>query len=224
VFPPQTTSVSDVCLGGQASAPANVLRATPHERRRTRTPHPSYRQHTSSPERSGHFGSSGTTRTVAFASSLLSTQGDTRVGDGEVSCIGLWVRCQVRLSEGYAMSEKRENQPCLSWRRGGTDRTKGGLHATSASGKTLKPPDVPCLMGPMTAHRRFPYISLRDAQPLDDPHVYTRGLQHFQREVLATHAPASIPPPGRHHRLSSVPRVRRPFVPAQPNITARIQA
>jgi hypothetical protein len=80
----------------------------------------------SSPARSGHFGSPGATRMVALASSFLSTRGDTSEGDRVVSRIGLRVRCQAPLPEGYANAEKGENPPCVSSSRGGTDRPPVG--------------------------------------------------------------------------------------------------
>jgi hypothetical protein len=98
--------------------------------------------------------------------------------DWEIPCIGLGLRCQARLPEGYTISEKRK--PAVFALETRENRPgEGRFSRKRASVKKLKQPNVPYSMCPMTAHRRFPHVSPQDAQQLDNPHLYTCGIQDF---------------------------------------------
>src|SRR5215813_1355857 len=99
---------------------------------------------------------SGTTSIDALSSSLLSTRGTTLASDWEVSCIGLRLRCQARLPEGYrrAVTEARDD---LLLRR--SPRDAGALVRRSPHGLRLAIP-IQLLLFPVAVPLFFEGLDL----------------------------------------------------------------
>jgi hypothetical protein len=127
---------------------------------------------------SGHLGSAATPSMVSPTASYRQ-EGTCRRAMGR----GFVYRMRDGMSSarspvGDAISEKRA--PAGFALEARENRSGDGrCSRTRARVKPLKQPHVPCSMCPMTARRRCPHTSPKDAQPLDDLPLYTRGFQDF---------------------------------------------
>ena len=84
------------------------------------------------------FRLSGTTSTAALSYSLLSTRGTTLESDWEVSFIGLRLRCQARLPEGYktaALWIVETMAQCDATEESAADRAQETMIAEQGSGE-----------------------------------------------------------------------------------------